>query len=116
TQVLCYLHRQRLGVLAQRHIHVQRVVDVGHVVGRELDVDHRADDPGDQAGLAGAALAVAGGVLYGCGHDDAHSLPAIDSASALAPPTISLISCVISAWRALFASRVNCSSSSLALS
>ena len=42
--------------LAQRDVDVQRVVDVGHLVGGELHVHDRADDPGDPAG------ALAGGV------------------------------------------------------
>src|SRR5262249_50200610 len=75
-----------------------------------------ADDPGDAAGLrAGGCVAARGGIFGGCGHDTP-SFPTAASASALAPPTISLISWVISACRALLASRVNCSSRSLALS
>src|SRR5262249_45857500 len=108
TQVLLDLQGQRPGPVVQGDIDLEGVVDVGHVIGAELHVYDGADDPGDPAGLrAGSG---------GCGHDDTHSFPAEFSASALAPPTISLISWVISAWRALLASRVNCSSRSLALS
>ena len=43
-----------LGLPAERDVDVQRVVDLGHLVGGELHVDDRPDDPGDPAG----ALAV----------------------------------------------------------
>ena len=69
---------------------------LGHRVARELGVDDRADDP-DDAADAGLGL----GSSYSSHHS---SLPA--AASALAPPTISLISWVIAAWRAEFISRV----------
>src|SRR6202042_524331 len=95
---------------------VQRVVDGGHGLGGELDVDDRAGDPDDPAVTAGLLGAVGGlGAVYGGGHG-AHFLPLIDSASALAPPTISLISWVISACRALFASRESRSMRSFAFS
>ncbi len=75
---------------------VQRVVQLGHRVPGELDVDDRSGDPNDPSGGGGLL-----GLAYR-GHD--LSLPA--EASAFAPPTISLISWVISACRAWLASRV----------
>jgi peptide chain release factor 1 len=80
-------------VLAQLDVDVQRVVQLRQLAPAELDVHDRAGDPHDSAG--------AGGFLYR-GHD--LSLPA--AASASAPPTISLISWVISDCRAWLASRV----------
>ena len=79
--------------LADLDVDVQGVVQLRNLVPAELDVHDRAGDPDDSAG--------AGGFLYR-GHD--LSLPA--AASASAPPTISLISWVISACRAWLASRV----------
>src|SRR6266571_6938068 len=117
ADVLRDFQGQRPHLVVQRDVHVQGVVDIGNLRGGELHVNDGADDPHDAAGAgAGGCPATGGVVLCGCGHVDAHLLPAIVSASALAPPTISLISWVISAWRALFASRVSCSSRSLALS
>src|SRR5690348_690837 len=86
---------------AEVDIDRQRVVDLGQVVDTELDVDHGADHPRDATytGLAGLGPRA----LDSCGHG-LHSLPL--AASASAPPTISLISWVISAWRAALASRV----------
>src|ERR1035438_7548895 len=116
TDVLFHLQGQRPHLVVQRHVHVQGVVDAGQFLRGEFHVDDGTDHPHDAAGTsAGLVLAAGSGLLYGFGHD-AHSFPASVSASALAPPTISLISWVISACRALFASRVNCSSRSLALS
>ena len=83
---------------------VERVVDLGHRVGGELDVDDRADDAGDAADAArlrGLRSSRDSGSHWSLTH-----FPALASASASAPPTISLISWVISAWRAWLASRV----------
>ncbi len=94
---------------ADRDVGLQRVVDLGDRVVRELDVDDGAGDAGDAADAAGDALSsfflagalsavfVAMGVLF---------LGAIWTPRASAPPTISEICWVISAWRALFARRV----------
>src|SRR5262249_58723073 len=116
AHVLVALHRQRPGFALPRDIHLQGVVDVGYVLSAELHVHDGADDPCDPAGRrARGCLAARGGAVGGCGHDT-HSFPAAVSASALAPPTLSLISLGVSALRALFASRGNCSRSPLALS
>src|ERR1019366_5093895 len=116
ADVLRNLQGQRRGLVSHGHVHMQRVVDTGKLLSREFHVDDRADDPHDAASARAAGFPALGCVLYGSGHADAHLLPAIVSARALAPPTISLISWVISAWRAVFASRVSASSRSLALS
>src|SRR5690606_12945324 len=79
-------------------------VDVRHRVPRELHVHHRADDAYDPADARPG--------LHSSSHHS--SLPA--AARALAPPTISLISWVISACRAEFISRVRVRSISSALS
>src|SRR6266496_4212708 len=117
ADVLGDFQGQRPYLVTQRDVYLQGVVDVGNLRGGKLHVNHGADDPHNTAGGGASGIpAFSGGIFYGCGHVDAHLLPAIVSASALAPPTISLITWVISAWRALFASRVSCSSKSLALS
>ena len=41
--------------LGERHVHMQRVVDLGHRVPRELDIDDRADNP-DHAANTGLGL------------------------------------------------------------
>src|SRR4029077_15348293 len=94
-------------------VDVQRVVDLRHVLGRELDVHDGAGDPGDPAGARGG-LAAGGWRFYRRGH--VFLTPSRAPTSAPAPPTISLISWVISACRALFASRVSVSIRSFALS
>ena len=83
---------------------LEGVVDLGHGVDAELDVDDRPDDAGDPTGrawLVGGGL----GVLGYSSHRLTHSRQ-LRLASASAPPTISLISWVISAWRAALALRV----------
>ena len=55
ADVLRDLQGQRPGLAAQRHVHVQGVVDAGHLLGRELHVDDGTDDPHDPAGALGAA-------------------------------------------------------------
>src|SRR5690606_19175200 len=113
TDVLGHLERQGLLVAGDLGVDQEGVVDLGHLIGRELDVEHRSDDPGDATGHGGR---VGGGLFDGCSH---WCLPQSDwaaSASALAPPTISLISWVMPAWRAWFASRVYFWMSSSALS
>ena len=85
---------QRLLLAAELQLGLEQVVHVGHRVHGELDVDDRADHSGD---AADAALALG---LYGLVNSRSHcshSLPALASARALTPPTISLISWVIPA-------------------
>src|SRR5699024_874678 len=97
----------------------ERVVELGDVPGRELDVDDGAGDAGDASGGTGR---LGGGGLAGSGGGHVRSLHVVptrgavglcqrsvrpDPERASAPPTISVISWVISAWRAEFASRVN---------
>ena len=77
---------------------VQRVVDLRHRVGGELDVDDGADDARDAPGAA-----VRRGVSTVLSVVMVISLTPVLTASASAPPTISLISWVISAWRAALA-------------
>src|SRR5207302_10084319 len=108
ADVLRHLERERPRLLAQRAVHMQGVEDLGHGVGGELDVDDRADDSYD---ASGAAL-LRGRLLFDSGGH--RSLPVFARASA--PPTISMISWVISACRAEFASRVRDLISSSALS
>ena len=86
------------------------VVDGRHRVGVELDVDDRADhaDRRDRGRRSRRARGSRGWRSW------LQSLPA--EASASAPPTISEISWVISAWRAALAARVRLLMSSSALS
>src|SRR5690606_38336538 len=104
AQVLGDLQGQRPLAAGQLHVHVQGPVDVGHRVPGELHVDDRADDAYDPTGTCPG--------LHSSSHHS--SLPA--AARALAPPTISLISWVISACRTEFISRVRVRSISSALS
>jgi hypothetical protein len=92
ADVLGDLEGQRPLLPAERNLDLQGVVDLGHRLDRELDVDDGARDAGDPARRRGRC-----GLFYGSSHGGSHSLPADVSASAFAPPTISLISCVISA-------------------
>ena len=62
-------------------VDLERVVELGQVLGLELDVEHRADDLDDLADVACVAIAVAMDYPW----------------RAAAPPTISAISCVICA-------------------
>jgi hypothetical protein len=90
----------------------EQVVLVGHRVGGELHVDDRADDARD-APDAARRVSVFSAVIVAvmiC------PLLTCSRPRALAPPTISLISWVISAWRAWLASRVYFLMSSSALS
>ena len=61
ADVLGDLEGQRAGLLVEGPLDVQRVVDVGHGVRRELHVDDRADDPDDPAEAA-TGLVVGGAV------------------------------------------------------
>ena len=45
-------------LVARACVDVQRVVDLGHLVGRELDVDDGADDAGDATGAVEPASGV----------------------------------------------------------
>ena len=83
AEVLGDLQRERALDLADLDGHLERGVELGHLAPRELDVDDRAGDPHDAAGHRP-------GVVSSGGHQ---SLPVVTRASA--PPTISLISCVI---------------------
>ena len=103
------LLRARLGVVVD--LDVEGVVDLRHGVDGELHVDDRADDPGYAAGGHAGRWC-----RFSSGGHSGQSLPALASARALAPPTISLISWVISAWRAALASRERLLMSSPALS
>ncbi len=60
------LEDQRLGLTAQREVHGELVVHVGHRVHGELDVDDGAGDAGDTPGATGA------GVLLGLFHSGSH--------------------------------------------
>src|SRR5690606_9257291 len=104
-----------LVLAAQGQVDLEGVVDRRHGVGRELDVHDRADDPRDATDRAG------GLGLFNSGSHLSHfsasqSWPALASARALTPPTISLISWVMPAWRAWLAIRVYFLISSSALS
>ena len=99
AQVLRDLEGQRLRDRRQSDLCVQGVEQFGNGATRELNVHDGTDDPDDAAGEWPTPLALFVG--YCCGHVS-QSLPALE-ASAFAPPTISLISWVIWAWRAWFA-------------
>jgi peptide chain release factor 1 len=107
AHVLGDLADDGLLVPADRRGQGERVEDLRELVGCELDVDDRADDP-DHAPLG--SLGLLG--LAGCACHQ--SLPVFWRASA--PPTISMISCVISAWRAWFSALTRTLISSSALS
>src|SRR4051812_22795328 len=85
AEVLGDLQRERALDLADLDGHLERVVQLGDLAPRELDVDDRTGDAHDAAGHRGVDSVVRSG-----GHQ---SLPVVTRA--LAPPTISLISCVI---------------------
>ena len=79
------------GQAVEHDVHLDRVVDLGQRVRRELDVHHRSGDRDDASGLEG-------GLVRGHGHWLSH----FPERSASAPPTISMISVVIESWRARF--------------
>src|SRR5262249_44724147 len=114
------------------HRHLERGVDGGDGVGRELDVDDRARDGHDAAALQGLAGVGAG---VGDGHvgwllllrasSQVRSMAATSTSAdmrawstrrsepstlaarmASAPPTISMISVVMASWRARFMARL----------
>src|SRR5699024_5146925 len=106
----------------------ERVVELGDVPGRALDVDDGAGGAGDAAGgtgrLGGGGPAVSGGGRArslpvgpgrGAGGPGLRSVRP-DPAGAPAPPAFSVISWVSSAGRAGFAGRVNWSVCASALS
>ena len=104
-------------LVAEGDVDLERVVDLRHRVDGELDVDDRADDPGDPADAAARSRSVAlRSMVAVISLTLRQSWPALASASALTPPTISLISWVIPAWRAWLAIRVYFLMSSSALS
>ena len=87
-------------------LQLEGVVDLGQVLGRELDVDHWADDLGDAASVAPlATLAVeragavkvmdAPGMYFGL------AISAVEDAIASAAEAISVTSRVMFAWRTL---------------
>ena len=94
AEVLRDLQREGLRPVGDLHLGLEGVVDPGYFPRRKLDVDDRSDDPRDPAD---AGLRLVGGLVGNRGSHIPHSLPALASASAFAPPTISLISWVISA-------------------
>src|SRR5690606_10784116 len=98
------------GLAQELELALELVVHLGHRVHGELDVDHGTDHAGDAPGRGP-------GLLNGCGHGRSYSPAAAwASARALTPPTISLISWVMPAWRAWLATRVYFLMSSSALS
>src|SRR5450631_3177201 len=114
ADVLGDLEVQTLLLARQLNLDGEQVVHRRHRVRGELDVDDRADDAGDATGSA-----FGGGVRSVLRNYGSHllSLPSyLADARASTPPTISLISWVISAWRAWLASRVYLRMSSSALS
>src|SRR4029453_16190054 len=113
TDVQRDLEDQRLGLAGELQLHLELVVHLGHRVRGELDVHHGAGHPGDAAGAPGARALLG---LFNSGSHISHSFPALASASAFTPPTISLISWVMPAWRAWLAMRVYFLISSSALS
>ena len=115
TDVERDLEGQRLVDTVDRGVDLERVVHLRDRVARELDVEHRADDASDPA-VARLSRRRSSWLRSLGGRHLSHSLPAVASASALAPPTISLISWVIPACRAWLAVRVYFSMRSSALS
>ena len=108
AEVLGDLERDLGGLVVDRDRRLERVVDVGDRVVRELDVDDGAGDARDAADGAASpsrrvSAVVAVGVIVFVFSFVWSYLP---DASASAPPTISAICCVISAWRALLRRRV----------
>ena len=83
--------------LGRDRVDAQRVVELGQVIGLELDVEHRADDLDDLADRSRGGSCCHGTNALGIWSDAVARLPY----SAAAPPTISAISCVICAWRAV---------------
>ncbi|CAB4574076.1 unannotated protein [freshwater metagenome] len=82
ADVLRYFESEHARTPSERHFDCERVIDRRHRIGWKLDVDDRTDDACDTA----------------CGGFRGHySLPALAEDNASAPPTISLISWVISA-------------------
>ncbi len=116
AEVLGDLERQRLGQRLVGDLGVQRVEQLRHRAARELDVDDGAGDAHDAAGGIGA------GSSSQRWQSCSSSLPELllvgyfASASAFAPPTISLISWVIWACRSRLAIRVRALMRSSALS
>ncbi len=109
TKVLGDLEGEGLGHLLVGDLGVQRVEQFRHGTPRELDVDDRTGD----ADHATCGL----GLFCGGSHFLFASYGAyLASARAFAPPTISLISWVIWAWRSRLASSVSALMRSSALS
>src|SRR5699024_1509738 len=97
AEVLSNFQRQGFFRTLKRGLNRQRIVHIGHGIGGELHLPHGSHDAGDTTVCLSPALPRL--LFHGGSHF--HSLP--DSASALAPPTISLISWVIPACRAWLA-------------
>ncbi|WP_454261979.1 hypothetical protein [Pseudoxanthomonas mexicana] len=94
------LERDLGGLTVDRDRRLQRVVDVGDRIVRELDVDDRAGDACDAPDDRRLGLFGGGGgsfvvCLFRCGLDAVAAY--LPDASASAPPTISAICWVISA-------------------
>src|SRR5690606_2253037 len=103
AEVLCNLERDLSRLFADRDRGLQCVVDVRNRVVRELDVDNRTVDACDAPGDRGRRLVS----RSGGGHFFVSFLRVCQlDASASAPPTISAICWVMSAWRALLRRRV----------
>ena len=97
ADVLRDLEGERFGELTQLDLRRERVVQLGDAAPAELHVHDGSDDPDDAPSLrAGLGFVV----------EEGRHASSPDAASASAPPTISLISWVISAWRAWLARRV----------
>ncbi len=62
------LERERGGLVAEGAVDVKRVEDLGHLVGGELDVDDRADDPRNAPDPAFGVACVAAGAVFCDGH------------------------------------------------
>ena len=63
ADVLGHLARDRRRLLVEQDVDPHGGVDLGKLAGRELDVDHGADDPDDAAGRVSVA-SVRGGVSH----------------------------------------------------
>ena len=92
TNVQGDLKSQQASFTADLHVELKRVVQRWHRLERELDVN---DGTGNACDAADSKCC--GSVFRGGSHVASHSLPAVASDKASAPPTISLISWVISA-------------------
>jgi len=95
ADVLRHFEGEPLGHALEVDVGLEGVVQLGHLIARELDVDDRPDHAYDAARRTRVGRC--------CCHHCAHQLSLPAAVSASAPPTISLSSWVISACRAWFA-------------